>query len=77
MSLKPERKARTMSRHNLGEVQLYVRSMGRMLKITGVFTDVDAANRHMERTNDALVAETPSGLLLLADKNDQGAKVSQ
>ena len=52
----------------------YIRSMGKALRVTAMFTSDDAANRHMERpgNNDAVVAVFKNGLVLLADKGDRG-----
>lgn len=56
--------------------KLYVRSMGKLLRVTAIFTDDDAANEHMDKStnNDAVVAVF-GGVVLLADKNDYGRTV--
>lgn len=56
---------------------LYIRSMGKALRVTAIFTSADAANAHMARpgNNDAVVAEV-NGLVLLADKGDRGVIIS-
>ena len=58
--------------------QLYVRSMGKMLRVTAFYTAVDDANRHMERpgNTDAVVAEFGQ-LILLADIGDRGLTVNR
>jgi len=58
---------------NKDETKLYVRSMGKMLKITAIFDDDDSANKHMAKpdNNDGVVA-TSGNLVLLADVYDKG-----
>lgn len=56
------------------EQTLYIRSMGKALQVTAIFTDISAANRHMERSNDAVVAEFGK-LIFLADVGDKGIKI--
>jgi hypothetical protein len=54
------------------EQRLYIRSMGKLLRVTAVALTDDAANAHMARhDNDALVAIV-NGLRLMADKHDPG-----
>ncbi len=55
---------------------LFVRSMSKLLRVTAVFLDADAANRHMAKTDDAVIAvfERKFGpsIILLANKHDKG-----
>jgi hypothetical protein len=65
----------------LSETQhLYVVSMGKALRVMAVFPETDegtaAANRHMARTNDAVVA-VMAGVVLLADKGDRGTPIQR
>lgn len=60
------------------QIQLYLRSMGKLLQITAIFPDDESANRHMGKTNDAVIAEIGRGgdkLIFLADKGDRGLVV--
>lgn len=52
---------------------LYVRSMGKLLRVTAIFDNDEDANRHMARSdnNDAVVAVFGS-FVLLADVYDKG-----
>lgn len=58
--------------------QLFVKSMGKLLAVTALFPSGPdgevLANRHMERSNDAVVAEV-GGVILLADSRDRGIRV--
>jgi hypothetical protein len=56
---------------------LYVRSMGKLLRVTAIFDNDDDANRHMAQSgnNDAVVAVFGK-LVLLADVYDQGLAVT-
>lgn len=53
------------------EQKFYLRSMGKLLRVTAIFTDEDKANRHMARTNDAVIAVCGK-FIFLADKGDRG-----
>lgn len=55
---------------------LYVRSMGKALRVTAIFTDDDEANRHMARSdNDDAVVAVFGPYILLADKYDHGTPI--
>ena len=54
---------------------IYVRSMGKALRVTAIFLSDDAANRHMARTNDAVVCEI-GPYIFLADKGDKGEAIT-
>ena len=57
------------------EQMLYVRSMGKLLRITAIFSDVAEANKYMENHRDeGLVAEF-APFLLIANLYDPGLKV--
>lgn len=36
---------------------MYIRSMGKALQITGIFTDLNECNKHCENSNDGVIAE--------------------
>lgn len=55
-------------------VNLYVRSMGKALRVTAIALTDDAANAHCARTEDAVVACVGS-LVLMANKHDHGEKI--
>jgi hypothetical protein len=58
------------------EQKLYVRSMGKMLRVTAMFDNDDAANAHMARGgNDDAVVAVFEPYVLLADKYDKGLTV--
>lgn len=57
-------------------LQLYVRSMGKLLRVERVFPSTlegqDEANAAMERDARLAVVADCEGMILLADKYDQG-----
>ena len=55
---------------------LYIRSMGKMLRVTAIFTKNEDANRHTAKpgNTDAVVAVSGS-LVILADVHDKGTKL--
>lgn len=57
-------------------LQLYVRSMGKLLKVERVYPSTDEgvrdANRAMERDTRLAVVADCEGLVILADKHDRG-----
>lgn len=62
-------------RLKLNEKQnLYVRSMGKALRVTAIFSEDDDANRHMAKSDDAVVA-CFGRLTFMARKYDKGAKI--
>ncbi len=64
-----------MTFRETGDVQLFVRSMGRLLRVTAMFDSSDEANAYMEKHKDqAVVAEIPAytPLILLANVHDKG-----
>lgn len=56
--------------------KLYVRSMGKALRVTAIFTNDDDANRFMERNDDDAVVACFAGIVLLAKKHDYGVKIA-
>lgn len=56
-----------------GQVKVYVRSMGKMLRVTAIAADKDSANRWLAiHRDDGVVAELPGGTVLIADRYDPG-----
>lgn len=62
-----------------GKVQLYVRSMGKALKVTAIALSEEAANLYCQQHDEAAVVAQigPNGnaLILLADKYDPGIQI--
>ena len=56
--------------------QMYVRSMGKLLLVTALFTDDDAANRWMERNPDHGVIAVYGDVVFLAHLHDKGLEVN-
>ena len=55
--------------------KLYIRSMGKALRVTAICTSVSDANLYMERnTSDAVVAEI-GPFIIMADKYDRGTVI--
>lgn len=67
---------RTSELENIGV--LYWVSGGRMIKVTAIATRVDSANHFCQDNRDqSVLTQTPScELILIADENDKGHKVS-
>ena len=57
------------------ELTLYIRSMGKALRVTAIFQDVDEANKYMEQNKDEGVVAEFNGMVLLADLYDHGAEI--
>lgn len=55
---------------------VYVRSMGKALRITAMFTSVDEANAYMENNTDEGVIAEIQGVIFLANLHDQGVKIA-
>jgi len=53
---------------------LYVRSMGKAHRVTAIFTDDDAANAHMVKTDEAVMA-VMGPFILLARTHDLGVEI--
>lgn len=56
------------------EQKLFVRSMGKLLRVTAIFTSDDEANAYMARHDSQAVVAVFGSLVLLADKYDKGEK---
>jgi uncharacterized membrane protein YecN with MAPEG domain len=54
---------------------LYVRSMGKALKVTAIFTNDAAANHHMERNRDEGVVAQFGEYILTANIYDHGVNI--
>jgi len=54
---------------------LYVRSMGKALRVTAIFTTDDEANAYMKRNRDDAVVACIGNLVLLAEKYDRGVQI--
>jgi len=50
---------------------LIIRSMGKSLRVTAIFDNDDDANKHMEKTEDAVIAVV-GPYVFLANKYDKG-----
>ena len=59
-----------MKLHN--EQTLYVRSMGKALRVTAIFTDDEKANKYMAEHDEAACVAVFGDYILLADKWDKG-----
>lgn len=55
--------------------QLYVRSMGKALRVIAIFEDTDAANDYMARHDGAAVVAVFGKYILLAEKTDRGITI--
>jgi len=55
--------------------KMYIRSMGKALKVTGIFTDVDKTNKFCNGTNNGVVAEFGK-FIFTADMGDKGVCIS-
>ena len=54
---------------------LYVRSMGKLLKVTAIFTDEAAANYYMENVRDEGVVAEFRPFIFMANLHDHGLSV--
>jgi hypothetical protein len=60
-----------------GENRLYIRSMGKLLRVTAIFDTVQAANLHMQRHREQAVVAEIGTVILLADVHDRGLALPQ
>ncbi len=51
--------------------KLHMYSMGKRLRVTAIFTDIDEANKHMNNTDDAVIA-CFGGFIICANQYDKG-----
>ena len=56
---------------------IYVRSMGKVLTITALFTNDVRCNKYLESHKDEGVIAVFDEFIFVADLNDQGIKISQ
>jgi hypothetical protein len=56
-------------------IDLYVRSMGKRLRVTAIADNDDEANAHMATTDDAVIA-CVGPLVLMANMYDKGEKIA-
>lgn len=56
-------------------VSFYVRSMGKLLKITAAFESIEEANKYMESHKDEGMIAEKGNTIFLANLYDQGLKV--
>lgn len=56
------------------KMQLYVRSMGKLLAVTALFDSDDSANAYCETHRDEGVVATGAGLVFLANLYDRGTR---
>lgn len=54
---------------------MYLRSMGKALKITGIFTNIEKANQFCSETNNGVIAEFGK-FIFTADMGDKGVSIS-
>lgn len=58
-----------------GKVDLYVRSMGKALKVTAIALNTEIANAYMETHRDQAVVAEIGELVLIADQYDPGIRI--
>lgn len=58
-----------------GKVDLYVRSMGKVLKVTAIALNTEIANAYMEKHQEAAMVAEVGDLILLADQYDPGITI--
>ena len=54
---------------------MYVRSMGKALRVTAIFTDAKDANKYMEANRDQGVIAEFKPFIFIANLHDQGAYI--
>lgn len=54
------------------ETRFYIRSMGKLLRVTAMFETDEEANSHMEKHSGSAVVAVLGHLVLVADKHDRG-----
>jgi hypothetical protein len=63
-----------MKRIMKADDQLFIYSMGKRLRITAMFTDVQEANSYMEAHNEASVIAEFKPFIFIADRFDLGER---
>jgi hypothetical protein len=58
------------------EAVLYIRSMGKALRVTHIATTTDEANDMMKRDPHAVVVAEFAPFIFLADRYDSGVRIS-
>ena len=59
------------------EQTLYIRSMGKALKVTAIFLDDDSANAYMAKNKDEGVVSVIGQFIFLANVYDHGTIISK
>lgn len=62
----------TMANLINAETRFYIRSMGKLLRVTAMLESDDEANAYMRKHDGAAVVACLGSLVLVADKNDHG-----
>ena len=57
------------------KTELYMRSMGKALKVTSIFTTVDSTNAYLETHRDEGVVAEADGLIFCANTYDHGVEI--
>lgn len=55
---------------------VYIRSMGKLLRITAIATSDDEANSFMSKNDEAAVVADCGGFVFMADRYDHGTKIT-
>lgn len=71
----PKHERQTMARIEKHQT-IYVRSMGKALRVTAMFTNDAEANSYMEKNPDEGVIAEIQGVIFLANAHDYGAKIT-
>lgn len=58
-----------------GKVDLYVRSMGKALKVTAIALNTEIANAYMQAHHGQAMVAQVGDLILLADQYDPGIRI--
>ena len=56
---------------------MYVRSMGKALRVTAIFDNDDAANAHMAKNDEDAVVAVFGKFVLLANRCDRGVDIRE
>lgn len=55
---------------------VYIRSMGKLLRITAIATSDDEANEYMEKHDDAAMIAECGEFIFMANKYDRGTSIA-